>query len=260
MSLTDTYRPETISPDRRSQASAAGGSPSDVAGGPDTPPSARPPLIDAIGGKRGILDGALPPLIFVVVHAVAGANTTRTAALGAAIGAAGATGLAIVALRLLRKEPLRQALSGLAGLSIAVVFAATSGQARGFFLPGIYVDAAYAVVFAGSALIGRPLVGTIYGLLYRRREWRDDPRMHRLFIFATFGWSVVFAIRAGVQAFLYREDLPGLLAAGKLLLGWPLTILTVTLTLAAIRRRSTSPRRSAARRESAHQTLQRGTL
>jgi hypothetical protein len=139
-------------------------------------------------------------------------------------------------LRLIRREPLRQALGGLAGLTVAVAFAATSGEARGFFLPGILVDAAYGLVFAGSALLGYPLVGTLYGLLYRRSDWRDDARLRRLFVIATFGWSAVFAVRAGVQAFLYREDLPGLLAAGKLLLGWPLTIAAVALTLAAVRR------------------------
>jgi len=202
------------------------------------PAPARPRGIDALGGKRGLVDGGLPPLVFVVVNAVAGVQTTRPTALGAAIGAAAATGLGIVALRLVRRETLKQALGGLAGLTVAVVFAATSGEARGFFLPGIYVDAAYAVVFAGSALLGRPLAGTIYGLLFGQRQWRDDARLRRLFVLATFGWSAVFAVRAGVQALLYREDLPGLLAAGKLLLGWPLTLLAVALTLAAVRRAS----------------------
>ncbi len=46
----------------------------------------------------------------------------------------------------------------------------------------------------------------------------------------------MFALRAGVQAFLYGADRPGLLAAGKLLLGWPLTILAVVLTLAYVGR------------------------
>jgi hypothetical protein len=77
----------------------------------------------------------------------------------------------------------------------------------------------------------------------RRRDWRDDPRLRRLFRLATSGWSAVFAVRAGVQAFLYREDLPGLLAVGKLLLGWPLTLAAVALTLAAVRR---ATRRAAA--------------
>jgi uncharacterized protein DUF3159 len=217
-------------------------------GGPATPPGRRP-LVEAIGGRRGLLDGGLPALVFVAVHAVAGAQTTRSAALTAAIAAAATVGLAIVVLRLIRREPLRQALGGLAGLTIAVAFAATSGEARGFFLPGILVDAAYGVVFAGSALLGYPLVGTVYGLLYGERAWRADPRLRRLFVLATFGWSAVFLVRAGVQAFLYREDLPGLLAVGKLLLGWPLTLVAVALTLAAVRRatrRTASPARRAA--------------
>ena len=208
-----------------------------VARGSTAQAAARSRVLDAIGGKRGIVDGALPPLVFVVVNAIAGANTTRSIALGAAIGAAGATALAIVALRLVRKETLRQALGGLAGLAVAVVFAARSGEARGFFLPGIYVDAAYAVVFVASALVGRPLIGTVYGLLFGRRGgWRNDARLRRLFTMATVGWSLVFAVRAAVQTVLYQEDRPGLLAASKLLLGWPLTVLAVALTLAYVGR------------------------
>ena len=227
MTLTDT-------------ASRTGTTPPNGAPSAAAPPTGLPP---ALGGTRGLIDGGLPPLVFVAVNAVAGAQTTRPTALGAAIGAAAATGLGIVALRLIRKESLRQAFGGLAGLTVAVLFAATSGEARGFFLPGILVDAAYGAVFAGSALLGYPLVGSLYGLLYRRHDWRDDPRLRRLFLLATFGWSAVFAVRAGVQAFLYREDLPGFLAVGKLLLGWPLTIAAVALTLAAVRR---ATRRSAA--------------
>jgi hypothetical protein len=45
----------------------------------------------------------------------------------------------------------------------------------------------------------------------------------------------VFAVRAGVQALRYREDLPGLLAAGELLPGWSLALAAVALTLAADR-------------------------
>jgi len=204
------------------------------------PTSARPRVVDVVGGKRGAVDGGLPPLVFVVVNAIAGALAARPAALVSAIGAAFATGLAIVGLRLARRESLTQALGGLAGLSVAVAFAALSGEARAFFLPGIYVDAAYAVVFAASAVIGRPLVGTLYGLLFGGLgQWRAQARLRRAFTIATLGWALVYALRAGVQAFLYGEDRPGLLAAGKLLLGWPLTIVAVVLTLAYIRRVTT---------------------
>jgi hypothetical protein len=198
---------------------------------------ARPHVFDLVGGRRGAVDGGLPPLVFVIVNAVAGSYTTRPAALGSAIGAAVTAGLVIVVLRLVRREPLKQALGGLAGLSIAVAFAARSGEARGFFLPGILVDAAYGIVFAASAATGRPLVGTIYHLLYGGLgQWRADKRLRRAFSVATMGWAMVFATRAGVQAFLYGEDRPGLLAVGKILLGWPLTIVALVLTLAYLRR------------------------
>jgi hypothetical protein len=197
---------------------------------------ARRNVLDLVGGARGAVDGGLPPLVFVATNALVGAYAPRTTALGSAIAAAVAAGLGIVVLRLVRRETLKQALAGLAGLAIAVFFAVRAGEARGFFLPGIYVDAAYVIVFAASVALGRPLIGTAYGLLFGQTEWRSDARLRRLFMIATVGWSAVYALRAGVQAFLYREDLPGLLAVGKLLLGWPLTVLAVVFTLAAVRR------------------------
>jgi hypothetical protein len=39
-----------------------------------------------------------------------------------------------------------------------------------------------------------------------------------------------------VQLALYGADRPELLAGGKLLLGWPLTVVVVGLTLAAVKR------------------------
>ena len=204
---------------------------------PATQDPIRARLMKTLGGRRGVVDGGLPPLLFAVVNAVAGASSTRSVALGSAITAAATAGVAIVILRLTRREPLRQALGGLAGLAIAIAFALRSGEARGFFLPGIYVDATYAIAFLGSALVGRPLLGVIYGLLSGRRgHGRQDAPLRRALTWATLGWSLVFAVRAGGQAYLYIDDQPALLAAGKLVLGWPLTILAAVLTLAAIGR------------------------
>ena len=196
-------------------------------------------ILEAFGGRRGLLDGGLPPLVFVSVNAVVGAHAARPEALTAAIAASSAVGVAAVVARLVRRESLRQALAGLAGLALAVAFALRSGEARGFFLPGIYVDAAYGLVFAGSAVLGRPLVGTLWRLLHRRRGVRrTDAHLQRRFTVATLGWAVVFATRATVQALFYLDDRPGLLAAAKLLLGWPLTAAALALTLGYLGRGS----------------------
>ena len=197
----------------------------------------RPGIARYIGGRRGFVDGALPPVGFVAVNAAAGAFMARPDALRAAIATAVGTGLALVALRLARREPLQQALRGLVGLGIAAVFAARTGEARDFFLPGIYVDAAWAAVLATSIVGGRPLIGFVYAALFGRGAgWRRDARLRRAFALLTLGWSAVYATRAVVQAGFYSANEAGLLAASKLILGWPLTLVAVALTLIYVRR------------------------
>lgn len=200
-------------------------------------PAAKPALVEALGGKRGLVDSGLPAVVFVLVNSVVQAFSTREAALDAAIASAVGVGVLVVLLRLVRKETLQQAVSGFIGLAIAVFFARRSGEARGFFLPGIFINLAYGLVFLGSAAIGRPLVGAIYAAIDGLdRRWREDPRLRRIFAVATVGWSLVFASRAVVQGVLYAMDRPGLLAAAKLLMGWPLTIAAVALTVAYVKR------------------------
>lgn len=200
-------------------------------------PAAKPALIEALGGKRGLVDSGLPAVVFVFVNSVVQAFASRDAALRAALIGAVVTGVAIIVLRLVRKETLQQAISGFFGLAIAVFFAARSGEARGFFLPGIFINIAYGAVFLGSALIGRPIVGVIYAAVEGLdKRWREDPLLRRAFAYASVGWSLVFASRAVVQGILYVMDRPGLLAAARLLMGWPLTIAAVALTVTYVKR------------------------
>jgi hypothetical protein len=198
-------------------------------------------LVDRLGGRRGLLDGALPPAVFVLVHA-ASPSVGGSEALRPAVAAALTTGAVLIVVRLLRREALMSALRGLAGLAVAVLFAVASGEARDFFLPGIVVDAAYAVVFAGSTLVGRPLVGAVHAALYGTGPaWREDGHLRSIFTIATLGWTLVFTIRASVQVAFYLGDVPGLLAVSKLALGWPLTGAAVVLTLAYLRRVTARP-------------------
>jgi hypothetical protein len=217
---------------------------------PDTPPSDAvdertlsgdkplgPALVESLGGKRGLVDSGLPAVVFVGVNAVVDAFAARSTALHVAIAAAVACGLGVVVLRLVRRETVQQAVSGFLGLAIAVFFAARSGQARDFFKPGIYINAAYGAVFLASVFVRRPLVGAIYGAVDGLGSaWRTDRRLLRVFSVATVGWALVFGLRAVVQTIFYNADRPDLLAVSKLLLGWPLTIAAVAATIAFVRR------------------------
>ena len=197
-------------------------------------------LLQRLGGRQGVVDGALPPLVFLAVHAVAGFWSHEQTTLRLAVLASVAVATVLVVLRLRQHQPLKAVLRGLAGLAVAVAFALWTGEARDYFLPGIWVDGAYAAGLAGSAAVGRPLVGLAYAALHRMgRSWRHQPALRRVLTLATWGWALVYATRAGVQAYFYAVDQPELLGIGKLLLGWPLTVAAVVLTLGAARRART---------------------
>jgi hypothetical protein len=200
-------------------------------------PAVRPALVEALGGKRGLVDSGLPAAVFVFVNSVVAAFADRDTALRAALVGAVVVGAGVVALRLVRRQTLQQALSGFLALAIAVLFAARSGEARDFFLPGILINVVYATVFVVSAVVARPIVGYVYAAVDGLSPaWRTDRRLRGVFAVATVGWGLVFAARAAVQGSLYALDRPGWLAAARLLMGWPLTILAVAATVAWVRR------------------------
>jgi hypothetical protein len=200
-------------------------------------PTLHPAVARLVGGPRGMVDGALPPALFVATSALGGTVVSRPVAIGSAFGVAAGTALTLGVWRLLQKQPLKQVLRGLIALTVAVVFVVLSGEPRAFFLPGLWVDAAYAVLFAGSVAVGRPLAGVVYAALFQTGPaWRHDRRLRRVFAVASLGWSAVYALRAGTQWALYREDAPVLMAIAKVSLGWPLTVVAVAVTLAAVRR------------------------
>ena len=201
---------------------------------PTTP--RRPPVLTLLGGRQGIVDGALPPILLVAVNALAGLAGMPHPLLWASAAALTAGGLTLLRRRATGGSTAG-ASRGLVALGLALGLALVTGQAKDFFLPGMLVDAAYGVALAGSVLVGRPLVGYLHVLLLGgRRDWRSTPSMRRLFALATLGWAGVYAVRAGAQLRFYLADQPELLGLAKVLLGWPLTALGVTLTLAALRR------------------------
>ena len=115
---------------------------------PTGPPSVafdRHLVLDQLGGWRGMLDATLPTMAFVVANSLAGLRAGIWAALGAAV--------LLFGLRLVRRESVQQAFSGVFGVAIAVAIAAASGQARDFFVPGLIRNAALGVVLIGSIAV-----------------------------------------------------------------------------------------------------------
>jgi hypothetical protein len=110
-------------------------------------------VLEQLGGWRGMVDATLPTLAFIVANAVDGLRTGIWAALVSAF--------LVFLLRLVRRESVQQAVSGLFAVGVAVALAAASGQARNFFAFGIVRNAGIALVLLGSIPLRRPLVGVV---------------------------------------------------------------------------------------------------
>jgi Protein of unknown function (DUF3159) len=110
-------------------------------------------VLEQLGGWRGMVDATLPTIAFIIANSRGGLRVGIYAAIGAA--------LLVFLLRLVRRESVQQAMSGLFAVGIAVAIAAASGQARDFFVLGIVRNAAIGLVFLGSIPFRRPLVGVI---------------------------------------------------------------------------------------------------
>jgi hypothetical protein len=185
---------------------------------------ATPTIWDQMGGPMGIVDSALPVVVFVIVNSFA--------TLGWAIGAALGAGVLIAILRLVRRRPVTQAIAGLFGVGIAAFIAYRTGSAKGYFLFGIWSYVIYGGALLLSILVRWPLVGVLWESINGRgRAWRSDRRLVRRYDLATGIWVLVFALRFAVQNELYDNDQVGWLATARILMGTPLWIVAILATI-----------------------------
>lgn len=189
-------------------------------------------LSKAIGGWRGMIDSALPSVIFIVLYVVLGLTPQwSTDRLKISLIAAVGMGVVIAVVRLIRKESLQQVLAGFVGVAVSAFVAARTGNAEDYFLPGILLNAGYFAAFLISILVRWPLIGVIVGLLTTQNtQWRTDPALRRTYAAASWLWVAMFALRLLVQLPLYFAGLVAPLGVLKILMGWPLYLAAVYFT------------------------------
>ena len=84
-------------------------------------------VIDALGGKKGLLDSGLPALVFLITFNF-GKDLQKAAT------AAVVTALVLAILRLAKKDTLQHVISGLIGVAFCAYLANRTGNANDFFL------------------------------------------------------------------------------------------------------------------------------
>jgi hypothetical protein len=185
-------------------------------------------LLAQLGGLSGLIYSSLPVVVFVGVSGIFG--------LLPAIGAALAASAVILLLRLARRESTQPAVSGFFGVACCALIAYAVGQSKGYFLLGIWMSLVWAVIFALSVAIRRPLVGYVWSWASGHdRSWRRVRGAELAFDAATLVWVLVFSARFVVQRLLYDADQTGWLAVARIGMGWPLTAAAAALTYLAIK-------------------------
>ena len=112
-----------------------------------------------IGKQHNIIDSVLAPLLFLIMNLWLGLQVAIWAALSVSI--------AVVGWRLLRRQDLQFAFSGVFGTLLAIWFAQRFGKAEGFFIPGIIAAGITSLVAIVSVLLKK----TVGGLFKSDGAW-----------------------------------------------------------------------------------------
>ncbi|MFF5444248.1 DUF3159 domain-containing protein [Streptomyces sp. NPDC012888] len=155
-------------------------------------------LFDAFGGVRGTLETMLPGLLFVMIYTVN--KDVKMSAI-----AAGAVAVLLVIVRLLRRDTVKHAFSGVFGVGVGVAFALFTGSAKGFYLPGMIYGACLGAAFTISALAGFPLLGVILGPVFKENlSWRTrNPGRKKAYTKASLAWGIIFLAKYAILFPLY---------------------------------------------------------
>lgn len=186
-------------------------------------------LLEQMGGVRGMIYSAIPVVVFVLANSLFSLTVAIWSSLAVAVG--------ILVARIIARETVQPAISGFLGVAIAGFIAAKTGDAKDYFLFGIYMSLLYGGVFVMSVVVRWPLAGVVWHLLNGTGQgWRKDKVSLRAYDIAAIAMAAVFGARFVVQKWLHSEDLVGWLAFAKISMGLPLWALALLVFVWAVRK------------------------
>jgi hypothetical protein len=177
-------------------------------------------ILDALGGKKGLLDSGLPAVLFLIIFNI---SDDLQVALYGAIG----TSIVLTIIRLAMKDTIQHVISGLIGVLFCAYLANRSGNASDFYIPKLLTNLAYGSAYLIANLAGWPIIGVILGpLLGENFLWRKNPQRKRAYVRAGWLWVAMFFGRIAVQYPIYKSGNVNLLGTVNLAMGYPLFIAT----------------------------------
>ncbi len=178
----------------------------------------RAQLAKAFGGRRGIIEAAVPTAVFTLSWVIT--HTLKTSLIVSI-----ATSVLLLLIRLVQRSSPQFVVNSLIGIGIGAFFATRSGDAKDVFLPGILYNGAYALGMLLSIAVRWPIVGFLIGSVTGDpTAWHRDPGIVRLCTRLTWLLILPCVVRVVIQLPLYWADLVTALGVSKVVLGWPLQV------------------------------------
>ena len=210
----------------------------------------RTQLSTALGGRRGMLEAAIPTITFTVAFL-----TTKD--LRIALWVSVTVAVLALLVRIVQRSTIQFVVNALVGIGIGALFALRAAKAGGdandqalaYFLPGLLYNAGYAVVLGLSNVVRWPLVGFMVGSVTGDpTAWHKDKQVVRLCSQLTWVLVAPCILRVMVQAPIYvagkqeamrPETAVAALGISKLAMGWPLQLASLALMVWLLARNAT---------------------
>ena len=187
-------------------------------------------ILGTLGGARGIVDTGTPSILFLITYDVT-KNLDHSAI------AALALSVVLTIVRLVRRETLQHALSGIFIVAICALIAHHTGKAKDFYLPGLIINALYAALYLITNLTGWPVLGLILGpILGENVAWRKNSARKSAYVRAGWVWFGLFISRLLIQYPLYKANKLNWLGPALVVMGYPLFFATGRITWLILRK------------------------
>ena len=187
-------------------------------------------ILRTLGGARGIVDTGTPSILFLITYDV-------TKSLDHSAIAALALSVVLTIVRLVRRETLQHALSGIFIVAICALIAHHTGKAKDFYLPGLIINALYAALYLITNLTGWPVLGLILGpILGENVAWRKNSARKSAYVRAGWVWFGLFVSRLLIQYPLYKANKLNWLGTALVVMGYPLFFATGWITWLILRK------------------------
>ena len=178
-------------------------------------------VVNALGGKKGIIDSTIPSLVFLLTY-----NVTHN--LRACLYVSIATAALLMIWRLIKRDTLTHSISGFVGIAFCGWFAWKTGAAKDYYAPSLWKNSGFALVYLISNLVKWPLIGVLLGpILGENLNRRKNPERLAAYKKATWIWFALFSIRLAIQYPLFKANQLNALGIANIFLGFPLYLATL---------------------------------